>query len=166
MTFDDGYGSEMRGSSDDFRSSINTLLQEEDVSFSEVCKLQGLSADAVKRALEDGTYGLPKNMAILNQFLRYFNLNVDWLLSQEFQEQHAQNRQRYKVRKVTWDFILADSQFPWQHRMPLIEYIMAMTGVGLKNTIAVAARRSPPRTLLDVANIYRSLKRQNYFGKR
>lgn len=165
MTFDEGNGSELSSWNEDFRAKVNALLQDAGVGFGEVCARTGIEPTKLRTAIEEGTYGFQKNSIILHQFMTFFGLGADWLLSGPSLVHPANSdEQRLSLRKLAWEFILSDDKFPWSHRQPFLEHVMGLARSQRPgSTMAIAARTGLPRTITDMGHVYHRLLKSGYF---
>lgn len=162
MTFDDGFNPEMT-SDEDFRAKFAALLYERGIGFPELCKQVRVDPGMAQRAIEQGTYGLPENTQVLQRLLAPFQLDLSWLLLGSTKLPNAKNDRPFALRKLVWQYIFADENFPWRHRGPLLGHIERMFDEKPDHSLQYAARTGLPRTMLDVGYIYQRLQRQGYF---
>lgn len=162
MTFDDGFHPEMT-SSEDFRAKFAALLHDRGIGLPELCRTVGVDPGTAQRAIEQGTYGLSANTQVLQRLLAFFRLDLSWLLLSPANFPKSRDERRFSLRQLVWQFVLADEDFPWMHRVPLVEYVVRIFDEKPAHSLQVAARTGLPRTVLDVGYIYERLLRQGYF---
>lgn len=158
MTFDDGHGSELRTSDDDFSAKIQGALGTEGMTLEEACSAAKLSVGIATQMMEAGTYGFQKYYQEWFKLLSVLGRDGSWLLTgddsciQDFRKRLEDRANRY-----VWEFIFKADR-PRSEAQPLITLYLQKITSAKCTTIQGAHRNGLPGSWKDVAWRHEQLK--------